>query len=263
MKKILVVFAFYFLVFNVQGQICFKERFCRPGQFLGQIVIDALDLHYNLFSRNTAKVLTGFVPFYLLTRLLDEDIQCHFYDSKTHKNINQFHNHCHTAAKVSIGIPMVFLSSLALWGWDEDIRYTGRMTAIGLPFVQSGKDIIKHARARACLRPWHENFSSKERSSGGFPSGHMANVTFLATLWGLRHGPRWAVPLSLLAGFVFADFINQNRHYLSQMVAGAAFGVIYGVAASNVVENRLCGNFSFSVNLNNYNKPCCEIGYSF
>lgn len=264
MKKAYVrFFLACFILYSLDTYTQTKVFPYRVGHFLGQVVIDAIDLHYNIFSTDSAKIITGFMPFYLLTRLLDKDIQCHFYDPKYHKNINQFPNKCHRVAKFGVSIPIVFLSSLAIWGWTEDIRYTGRMTGIGLPFVHSGKNIIKKARARICLRPWHEDFSPKKRSSGGFPSGHMANVTYMVTLWGLRNGPRWAIPLSLAAGFVFADFINQNRHYVSQMIAGAALGVLYGVAASKIVDNRLAGNFSFSVTLNNSNQPCCEIGYSF
>lgn len=259
-RVFLVIGAWFF---QMQAEVCFKPLVQRSGYFVSQIVVDALDLNYNLFSRDSAKIITGFVPFYLITRSMDENIQCNFYDASCHKNINQFPQHCHTASKVGVGVPMVFLSSLALFGWTDDIQYTGRMTAIGLPFVHSGKDIIKQAQAGACLRPWHQDFGRKKRSSGGFPSGHMANVTYMATLWGLRHGPRWAIPLSFMAAFVFADFVNQNRHYVSQMVAGAALGVLYGVAANRVVENRLCGNFSFSVVLNDQRKPCCQMGYSF
>ena len=226
-------------------------------------VKDAFSLLHNLFSVNSAKVLTGFTPLYLLTRMHDERIQAHFYDACNHHNINQFPQRCHTIAHYGVGVPIVALSSLVLFARDEDLRLTAWMFTLGLPFVQSGKDIIKQLRFKACLRPWHEKYSRHQRSSGGFPSGHMANVTYMATLFGMRHGPAWGIPLGAFAGFVFADFLNCNRHYLSQLVAGAGLGVIFAVAASKVVDEKLAKRYSFSCGVDQGGKPCAQFCYSF
>ncbi len=235
----------------------------RAGNFLRDAVKDAIRLHINLFSVDSAKVVTAVTPFYIGTRFLDEKIQCNFYDPCCHKNIRQFPNAAHTLAKCSVAVPMVLLSTAYLWGWNEDIRYTGWMTAVALPFVQSGKDIIKKARTKACLRPWNEHFSRHERSSGGFPSGHMANVAFLSTLWGMRHGPKWAIPIALVGVFVAADFVNCNRHYVSQLIAGAGLGVIYGFAASKVVDCKLEEHWSVNICANKQGTPCLQVAYRF
>jgi membrane-associated phospholipid phosphatase len=233
------------------------------SDFVGGIIIDAASLLRNLFSVSSAKILTGFTPLYILTRMHDERIQKHFYDECHHHNINQFPRHCHNIAHYGVGVPMVALSSLAIFAHDEDLRLTARMFAIGLPFVQSGKDIIKKLRFKACLRPWHENYSRHQRSSGGFPSGHMANVVYMATLFGMRHGPAWGIPLGLFASFVFADFLNCNRHYLSQLVAGAGLGVIFAVAASKVVDKKLAERYSFSCGVDSQGVPCAQFCYRF
>lgn len=246
----------------------FNERSFGHRLFHGvaDIFVDAISLHMNLLSRNTAQVITGFLPLYLITRRMDDDIHGNFYDPHTHTNCDQFPKKCHKMAQKAVAIPMVTLSSMMFFGWNEDVRQTGRMTAISLPFVHSGKNVIKRWRSKACLRPWHEDFSCEERSSGGFPSGHMANVSFMTTLWGLRHGPRWAVPLGLFSTFVLADFINWNRHYLSQMVAGVGLGVIYALAANKVIDcrlNRICENLSFGVEPNGCGIPTTRICYRF
>jgi PAP2 superfamily len=217
------------------------------GHFCGEVVIDALRLQRYLFTIDTAKVITGVMPLYLIARNIDEDVQSRFYDPVFHKNINQFHVSCHTVGKYGVGIPMVALSSLMFYSSDTDLRLTARIFAIGLPFVHSGKDIIKNLRTKACLRPWHEDFSCQERSSGGFPSGHMANISYATALFGMRHGIKWAAPLGLLASFVFADFINCNRHYLSQLIAGAGFGLIYALAANKVIEKKLSERVGFQM----------------
>ena len=158
---------------------------------------------------------------------------------------------------------MVILSSLMLWAPNEDLRQTARMFAIGIPFVHSGKNILKKLRIKACLRPWHEDFSHKKRSAGGFPSGHMANVTFAATLFGIRHGIKWAAPLSLLAAFVFADFVNCNRHYVSQIIAGAGLGVIYAFAANAVIERKLSDRYSCGIGVDPCGKSTLKLAYNF
>lgn len=274
---ILSILSWYCLQpITIQGQTFkknYKVQFCRKSikmqpaprilEGLGEIFCDAGSLLKNLFSVSSAKVLTGFTPLYILSRMHDEKIQANFYDPASHKNINQLSKHCHSIAHYGIGVPMVALSSLALFANDEDLRLTGRMFAIGLPFVQSGKDIIKKLRFKSCLRPWHENFDRTYRSSGGFPSGHMANVMFMASLFGTRHGPVWGVPLGLFAGFVFADFVNCNRHYLSQLVAGAGLGLIFAFAASKVVDKKLSERCSFSCNIDSYGIPSAQLCYRF
>jgi hypothetical protein len=217
-----------------------KKGYIYQGMhWIGEIVADAVRLNINLFSLDSAKIITAIAPWYLLTRMVDEDVQDTFYDSSCHSNIHQFPKSCHWFARHGVAIPMIVLSSLAIFANDPDLQLTGRMTAIGLPFVHSGKDIIKNLRFKCCLRPWHENFSRKKRSSGGFPSGHVANMTYMAALFGIRHGPAWGIPLTLCGLFVGLDFLNCNRHYLSQIVAGVGLGLLFAVAASKVVDTKL------------------------
>ena len=91
----------------------------------------------------------------------------------------------------------------------------------------------------------------------------MANVVYMATLFGMRHGPAWGIPLGLFASFVFADFLNCNRHYLSQLVAGAGLGVIFAVAASKVVDKKLAERYSFSCGVDSQGAPCAQFCYRF
>lgn len=239
-----------------------RSWFSKASYYFGEVVVDIFDLGKNLLTVDSARIIAGFTPVYIATRWVDEDVQKSFYDGACHKNINQLPKVCHQAAQKGVAAPMVFLSSLTFFGWTEDIRLTGRMTAITLPFVQSGKDIIKKAEFKACLRPWHEEFSDKKRSTGGFPSGHMANVTFMTALWWKRHGPKWGIPLSLFSVLVFVDFANCNRHYVSQLVAGAGLGLLFAFAADKVVTKKL--NDRLSIGPCSYNgNPGFGVSYNF
>jgi membrane-associated phospholipid phosphatase len=231
-------------------------------RFLAQLGIDIVELNRNVFSAHSAAILTGITPLYLLARRFDETVQSNFYDAASHKNINQLPNACHGIARKGVGVPIVALSSLAIFGPTPDLRLTGYVFALGLPFVHSGKDMIKHLRTKACLRPWHQDFDRYQRSSGGFPSGHIANVTYMTMLFGMRYGPAWGIPLGAFAAFVFVDFLNCNRHYLSQLVAGAGLGAIYACAANKLIDQRLNDRWSCALNIDS-GLPNVNVSYRF
>ena len=83
---------------------------------------------------------------------------------------------------------------------------------------------IKLATQRA--RPTGEQDSSTDTHS--FPSGHASSSWTTATvLW--RHlGWKVGVPASVLASFASASRLQQNAHYASDILFGAAIGVASG-----------------------------------
>jgi len=72
----------------------------------------------------------------------------------------------------------------------------------------------------------------RERPNGednkSFPSGHTSNAFTLATVAHLHYGWKVGVPAYLLAGLVGASRIQQDKHYLSDVVAGAVLGYVVG-----------------------------------
>lgn len=72
-----------------------------------------------------------------------------------------------------------------------------------------------------------------------FPSGHAANAFATAGVLNRRYGPRVGVPLFILGAFVGAGRIEDNRHFLSDVVAGAALGAILGCSVSRTEADRL------------------------
>jgi membrane-associated phospholipid phosphatase len=61
-----------------------------------------------------------------------------------------------------------------------------------------------------------------------FPSGHASNSFALAAVAERHYGWKAGVPAYLVAGLVGASRIEQDKHYLSDVVAGAALGYIVG-----------------------------------
>jgi membrane-associated phospholipid phosphatase len=72
----------------------------------------------------------------------------------------------------------------------------------------------------------------RERPNGqdnkSFPSGHTSNSFALAAVAERHYGWKLGVPAYLVAGLVGASRLEQDKHYLSDVVAGAALGYIVG-----------------------------------
>jgi hypothetical protein len=91
-SKLNVIIVFFICIsFSIQAIV--KPQASIPnkvGHALGDIIIDAVDLNLRLFSVDSAKIITGFLPFYTGARFIDESLQSHFYNPMEHKNVNQF-----------------------------------------------------------------------------------------------------------------------------------------------------------------------------
>lgn len=229
-----------YITLSKQGHYCFPRKPSPRETLLGGLWRDVVDLNkYALFSLDTFKVVTTTFPFYVATRMFDQDLQKTFHRTCCHTDINQAPKWCYKLSKYGLGIPMTTLALMALFGTNEEFRTTGRIFFIGMPFVLSGKDIIKKFQFDANKRPWCDRFSCEKQAYGGFPSGHMAEITYMTVLYGLRYGVKAAVPLGLFGTFLGVTFLNCNRHYLSQLIAGAGLGTLFALAADKVIDNRL------------------------
>jgi len=61
-----------------------------------------------------------------------------------------------------------------------------------------------------------------------FPSGHASNAFACATVWAEQYGWKGAVPGYLAAGLIGGSRLALKKHNLSDVVGGAALGVIVG-----------------------------------
>jgi len=94
----------------------------------------------------------------------------------------------------------------------------------------------------------------RERPNGqdnqSFPSGHTSNAFALASVAQLHYGWKVGVPAYLLAGVMGASRINQDKHWFSDVVAGAALGYVVGRTVVRVNRRALepgSGKVSLSV----------------
>lgn len=95
---------------------------------------------------------------------------------------------------------------------------TARAAIIALVPVNVAVEGLKWSVDRA--RPDGE----KRRSNSSFPSSHAANAAALALVFAARW-KRLAIGFALLAALVAFSRMYLNRHFLSDVLAGAAIGV--------------------------------------
>jgi membrane-associated phospholipid phosphatase len=67
-------------------------------------------------------------------------------------------------------------------------------------------------------------------SSGNdsFPSGHTADSFAAATFIQQRYGWKWGVPAYIAATFVGYSRVESDKHFIEDVIAGAAIGIISG-----------------------------------
>lgn len=71
---------------------------------------------------------------------------------------------------------------------------------------------------------------NRPRPSGGdwsFPSGHTASAAVGAAYLQRRYGWEYGIPAYLVTGLVAYSRVEAEAHYASDVIAGAAIGIIY------------------------------------
>lgn len=85
----------------------------------------------------------------------------------------------------------------------------------------------------------------RERPNGednkSFPSGHASNAFALAAVAQRHYGWKLGAPSYLVAGLVGASRLQRDKHWLSDVVAGATLGIIVGQAVVRVNDRPAPG----------------------
>jgi len=85
----------------------------------------------------------------------------------------------------------------------------------------------------------------RERPNGqdnkSFPSGHTSNAFAMASVAQLHYGWKIGIPAYALAGLMGVSRIHQDKHWLSDVVAGATLGYIAGRTVVRVNNRGIDG----------------------
>jgi len=210
--------------YDTSAKSQFKRTWHDFGEFNKKIV-----------SLDTIKIIAAGVPVYVVARILDKSTHKVFYCSAHHCNKRQMPNTLYHGVNVGLGVLMIGMASLSFYKADRHLQRTAQLYALTLPYTWAAKKILKTIKWDGCRRPKNQWFDKHKKYYGGCPSGHMMEIMYTAVLFGTQMGPRFGIPLGIFAGAVALESINCNRHFLSQLVAGAGVGVILGVAANKAL----------------------------
>jgi hypothetical protein len=72
-------------------------------------------------------------------------------------------------------------------------------------------------------------------------------MAYETTYLGLEYGWKLGLPIGALSIAIFAGSLDSNRHFVSQLVAGAGLGIAYGVAAHRVMNCYFCNNVACDI----------------
>ncbi len=223
--------------------------------FMRNIINDMVYFNrYLFFTSDTYKILALSSPLYMLGRAIDKPTHNYFYDKKKHRNIHAIVPVFEYAVDPLMGVSITTLILLQFLSGDERTRKVSEVFLSALPFLWVYKNVIKLIPCKAGLRPKNQCFFACKKYYGGFPSGHMWQAAFMAYLFGIELGVDYAVPLGAFATLVAVQSVAINRHTVSQVIAGTAMGIVFGVAAQKVVHRALHNNSSCGILLNKSGK---------
>jgi len=224
---------------------------------------DMTILNRDLFTCHTWAIVSATFPLYIAGRMVDEQFHDVFYDSYHHRNLNQLPNWVVDYSDALIFGPFAILGSLTFLARDTELRLTSRVFLEGMCFVWVARNIAKSFQTRVHVRPKNEHFDKNKRFYGGFPSGHMATSIYMTMFYGMRFGNRFAIPLAIASLTTGAILVSSNRHYFSQVIAGAAMGAMFAFASDKVVEYDLARDIECGISLDKAGNPAISVGFSF
>jgi len=89
------------------------------------------------------------------------------------------------------------------------------------------------------LKAFVDKSRPDDSADNSFPSGHTsASVTGAAYLW-RRYGSKWGAPASILAAYTGLSRVKGQKHYLDDVISGAALGLISNWLWTDPIDERV------------------------
>ncbi len=112
---------------------------------------------------------------------------------------------------------------------NPEVEDLGRDLVRAQILSQAMTQMLKFSVARA--RP-------DESNNHSFPSGHSSGAFATATVLQRRYGWKVGLPAYGVAGFIAASRLSENKHFLSDVIFGAAVGIVAGRTVTFGSGNR-------------------------
>jgi hypothetical protein len=138
---------------------------------------------------------------------------------------------CSEVCDKAFDLPLLGASSIT-WGIgalssSRDVEETGQMLTEGLLLSFGITGAMKFATGRT--RPDGSNTRS-------FPSGHSSGTACAAVILWDRYGAGAGIPAAAVAAFTALSRVTLEKHYPSDVIAGAAIGIAMGLAVAEAHE---------------------------
>ncbi len=78
---------------------------------------------------------------------------------------------------------------------------------------------------------------SGSRINSSFPSGHVSGSFAMASVFDSMYGHKVGIPLYTIAGFVGLSRLSDDKHFLSDVLFGAALGTVVGRSVAKIHKN--------------------------
>lgn len=131
--------------------------------------------------------------------------------------------------------------------WKINAAYVAAVLGYGLIAsddiaIQNTLLMVRATAYTAIVTSALKEIKVQERPRGGgdmasFPSGHASNIFTFAGVVQRNHGWYVGVPAFALAGLVSFSRMNDNAHYLHDLVAGATIGLSYAYGLDTTWES--------------------------
>jgi membrane-associated phospholipid phosphatase len=198
------------------------EQGTKPTRgFLSALVHNLGDDVKHMPRRNSVYWLAGGGALALAVHPLDDDINAHL--------VNRNNDGLWKPGHIIGSTPVVLTGSLAAyltgrWTGKSRLQHLGMDELEGSLLAEAFTQGIKVAVRRD--RPTQVDGAQSHTYS--FPSGH-AMMTFAAATVLQQHlGYRAAIPTYLVSSYVAMSRLHDNRHFASDVVFGAAMGIVIG-----------------------------------
>lgn len=158
----------------------------------------------------------------------DDDLEGRVTDNAAFEELLDLANAC-GASRTNL------TASLGVWALARATGHPGLQAAaseVARSLVLAGTMVVPLKRLVGRRRP-----DGSDRRS--FPSGHTASAFAMSTALARRYGAYSGVPLYAFAALVPIARIRYQRHYFSDVVAGAVLGTAAGSAVTRQQEGRL------------------------
>lgn len=140
---------------------------------------------------------------------------------------------CSEVCDKAFGLPLLGASSITWAGGallhSHDAEETGQMLTEGLLLTYGITGAMKLASGRT--RPDGSN-------SRSFPSGHSSGTACAAVILWDRYGAGAGIPAAAIAAFTALSRVTLEKHYPSDVIAGAAIGISVGLAVAGAHEDE-------------------------